>query len=239
MKSFFTTGLAGLALAALLSAPASAAITLDGLYDAAYGAPKSLVSYDPGAPLGNFAAPGTTNHAAAYAIFLASDATAVYGLLLGDRVSGLPFANLYFDIDPANNNGSDIGFEITNDRAFVPGIAGYSGPLAGLSYALSGDGKSLEFSIQNALFTSAIPGLTYYGGQEFPSFGDFVTLRLSQSLGYSVAGGAPYGPNRLGAVTIQGPAAVPEPATWAFLILGFGLTGVMLRRRHFVPVLAR
>lgn len=33
-------------------------------------------------------------------------------------------------------------------------------------------------------------------------------------------------------------AAVPEPATWAVMIVGFGMAGAMLRRRRLVPVCA-
>ena len=33
-------------------------------------------------------------------------------------------------------------------------------------------------------------------------------------------------------------AAVPEPATWAVMIVGFGMAGAMLRRRRLVPVRA-
>ena len=32
--------------------------------------------------------------------------------------------------------------------------------------------------------------------------------------------------------------AVPEPASWALMILGFGLTGAALRRRRIVAVAA-
>ena len=35
-------------------------------------------------------------------------------------------------------------------------------------------------------------------------------------------------------ITIPGGAAVPEPATWAMMILGFGLIGVTARRRRSV-----
>ena len=31
-------------------------------------------------------------------------------------------------------------------------------------------------------------------------------------------------------------SAVPEPATWAFMIVGFGLTGATLRRRSLVQL---
>lgn len=57
-----------------------------------------------------------------------------------------------------------------------------------------------------------------------------MVLRLSQSFGYSVAGGRTYGADRLGEASI---AAVPVPtAAWA----GFGLLGSlgtlkMIRRR--------
>jgi hypothetical protein len=36
-------------------------------------------------------------------------------------------------------------------------------------------------------------------------------------------------------ISFQGPAGVPEPATWAMMIMGFGLMGSALRRRRMVP----
>ena len=45
-------------------------------------------------------------------------------------------------------------------------------------------------------------------------------MRLSQSFGYAVAGGASYGPDRLGAVTLASP--VPGP------IVGAGLSGLVM-----------
>ena len=35
-----------------------------------------------------------------------------------------------------------------------------------------------------------------------------------------------------------GPSAVPEPAAWALMIVGLGLTGAFLRRRHGRPAIA-
>lgn len=40
-----------------------------------------------------------------------------------------------------------------------------------------------------------------------------------------------------GVVTISNGAAVPEPATWALMISGFGLAGMALRRRRAATVL--
>jgi hypothetical protein len=48
------------------------------------------------------------------------------------------------------------------------------------------------------------------------------TLRLMQTA-FSV--------NSLSIETLQGPAAVPEPASWALMIAGFGLVGSAIRRR--------
>jgi hypothetical protein len=201
---------------------ANAAILVDGAYDVDYGAPKSSVGYDPAAPLGNFGSPGTTNHTTGYNIYLTEQGGSVYGFLQAfGPGTPLPFANLYFDLDRANGNGSDLGFEIFNDRAFVPGMPGYSG-LLGLQTAVSLDGTGLEFSIPDTLFTGPISGLTYYPGQEFPGPGDDIVLRLSQSFGYSVAGGATYGDDRLGVVTLAAPLAVPGP------VVGAGLPGLVM-----------
>jgi hypothetical protein len=224
--------LAASAATFLCAGAALAGPIIDGSYDAAYGVAKSTVTLNSALASYDFGAPTQYSNATSYSIFLATDADFVYGYFKADTVGNGSFANIYFDIDPANNNGSDLGFEVTNDRAFVPGMAGYSGPLAGLNFAISGDGTGVEFSIANELFTGPIGGLTYYGGQDFPSVGDDIVLRLSQSFNYTVAGGASYGPDRLGRVTLGAEAgAVPEPATWAMMISGFGMVGGAMRRR--------
>jgi len=215
-------------LAAAISAPAHAGIVIDGIYDADYGASTASVTYNPAAPLGNFGTPGTENHMSGYEIFLTADADYLYGFIDGDTAGALASTNLYFDLDVAAGNGSDLGFEVFNDRAFIPGVGGYSAPL-GIATAFTSDasGVNLEFAIPIQYFTTAIAGLSYYPGRSLATPGGTVRLNLSQSLGYSVAGGqANYGSDRLGVV---GLSAVPEPATWAMMIVGFGATGLMVR----------
>lgn len=227
--------LAASAALALLPSAALATPVIDGAYDAEYGLATAFVTLNPGVASYDFGAPTQYSEATGYEIFLTSDANSVFGYLKADAPGAGPFANLYFDLDPANGNGSDLGFEITNDRAFVPGIGGYSDPLSGLNFALSGDNTAIEFSISNDLLTGPIAGLSYYPGHDFPGLGDSINLRLSQSFNYTVSGGDSYGSNRLGSISVGGVSAVPEPATWAMMIAGFGLIGAAMRRRRLAP----
>ena len=225
------------AAAIVFAAPAAAQVTIDGNLDAAYGGAKAFVQQSPGTPPnGNFQAP-TQFSDTAYRIHLTSDANNVYGFLQSDSLGIGPFANLYFDLDPANNNGSDLGFEINpvSVTAFVPGRNGQPGfntVLSSSLYSLFAQSNVVEFALSNSLFNQPIPGLIYYSGQEFPTNGGDIVLRLSQSFGFAVAGGATFGADRLGRVTVAAATpAVPEPATWAMMMLGFGGVGYAMRRR--------
>ena len=226
---FFLAGAAVLAL----SSQAHAGITVDGYYDAAYGAAKSTVAYDPGAPDSNFGSPTNASKYIGYSIFLAEDAGSVYGYLRADGplASVGPFANVYWDLDPGNSNGSDLGFELSSgaQNVFIPGRSPTLA-IGGITVATSADQLGVEFAIPDAYFEAALPGLSYYAGRDLALPGGKITLRLSQSFGYSVAGGATYGDDRLGAVTLSG--AVPEPATWAMMLMGFAGLGLALRSRR-------
>jgi hypothetical protein len=220
--------IAAAAMAAIATS-AHASISVDGALDGAY-VHTATVAYDPAAPEGNFQSATGASDAIGYDIYLASDANNVYGYLKtsGPGTEVGDFANLYWDLDPANGNGSDIGFEVTNSRGFVAGGSGYS-PVALTYFASSG---IVEFSIPNSYFMVPMAGLEgqYDPAQQFAAVGDKITLRLSQSFGYSVAGGPTYGDNRLGSVTLGG--AVPEPAGWSMMILGFLGAGSALRSRR-------
>jgi hypothetical protein len=195
------------------------------------------VATDPSAPTSNFGSPGNTA-TAGYDLTLGDNGSSVIGLInqTGGTSAGA-FANLYFDLNPTVMDGSDLGFELGGGSltAFIPGKNGQAGfstvidpGLYSFSAVTVAGLTALNFSLANSLFTSPIAGLSYYSGQTFESV---VTLRLSQSLSYSVAGGASYGPDRLGSVTVGSAGAVPEPVTWGMMVVGFGVVGLGMRRR--------
>lgn len=211
-------------MAAALGAHA-APTGVDGVIGAEWGAPTASVAYDPGAPLGNFGTPGTTNHNVAYDIYLRSDGAYVYGAVkaLGST-GGLDFANIYFNVDALPGPGSDLGVEVTNDRFFIPGGAGYTADTLGLLTYAIGAGV-IEFAVDWSVFLDDVYGMGF--NTAIP--GSKLLMSLSQSFGYSVAGGPPYGPDRLGAVTV--PDEVPAPATWLLVLLALSLGGLGARRR--------
>jgi len=212
---FATKAIAWSIVALSYVSAANAAIIVDGLYDADYGAATASVAHDINAPTSNFGAPGNTTAGADYNVFLTNQGGLVYGLvqITGNAsFSAGPFANLYF----GNSTGSTIGFEITNGNVFKPGVAGTFALT--YAFAVAPDGSGVEFALPESVFTGPV-GATGINAGLNP--GDQLFLRLSQSFGYSVAGGASYGPDRLGTVTLEA-APVPGP------IVGAGLPGLVM-----------
>ena len=230
--------LAGAAALAFLASSASAAISVDGVRDAAYGAPTFKVAYDTTVPGGFFGGPAVgTSTNAAYNIYGKVSDDTFYGFWQANPDGtgpNAPFSavNVYFDTNGNSTLGSDIGFEVGNDRAFRPGVFtggpnndGYSAPL-GLDFAFTTN--SFEFAIPLELLRSGIASLQNYGPAQFLPKGGKLTITISQAFGHDVVRDPNFGPKRLG----QFSTPVPEPATWALMIGGFGLVGAAMRRRH-------
>jgi hypothetical protein len=186
------------------------------------------VNYDSNAPESNFSAPTNESDSTAYSITMTSDATNVYVQLTvasPSNYTGYNFANLYFDTTAVTpTTGSDIGFEVTNSDAFIPGGAGpVSTAGTGLSYTASNG--SIDFVLPWSYLETDPNNL---GFTEISATNNVLRLNLSQSFGYSVAGGsASYGDTRLGEVTLT----TPEPSALSLVLIGGLGTALFARRR--------
>ena len=223
-----------------------AQVSVDGVRGAEWtGVAPTSVLYDSAAPIGNFGTPTNKNHTVAYDVYLRSDNNYVYGFLetkpAGAGIDSydptLAFTNLYFSTNPFGLGGTgsgSIGFELQNNRAFKPGGTGYlAGTLTGLGFSIvtipgtaygsGGAASVVEFAAPWSYFTSDPQTAPFV---LMDQTNNKLRLNLSQSFGYSVAGGATdYGTNRLGVLTLP----VPEPATLA--VVALGMVALLKRKR--------
>ena len=229
----FALALLGLAA---LAPSAKAQTTLSGLSDFT-GVTPVHVNYSATAPESNFSSgPVSSDDTVAYDVYLKGDANNVYGLLTTDPAAGdnsantADFANVYLSTNPAD--GTNVGFEVTNYNAFVPG--GKSG------YDLHGTGfttldttgtngsRTIEFAIPWNFFTTDPLNM---GFEKIQPGGTF-QIRDSQSFGYTYVGGNGFGPTRLGQITYDDISPAPEPSQIAGLSFSaLGALGLVLKAR--------
>jgi hypothetical protein len=153
------------------------------------------------------------------------NANAVAGAgLLSFNVDG------FLSLDGEGNCCTDI-FELTVNAL----------PVLQLSYNLGGGGNNVVFlDLNGATITGGDPNpnnISFAGGQLQISL-PVALLAGANSFGFSYSGGAQgIGDEAWGisSVLLTGPDAVPEPGSWALLLVGFGAVGSAMRR-HKVRV---
>ena len=129
-----------------------------------------------------------------------------------------------FTIDSSAPNSFNTSALIGN-QIFFNNVAGTFGGSAGTANISFGTNLIADLNIQssNLGFTQlSVPGDLFTGSASSPIF-NIGTFNLS--------GGFTAGPATL-TISRAAVAAVPEPGTWAMMLLGFGAIGVVVRRRR-------
>ncbi len=214
-----TLGLTGIALAlSVIVAPAHAAQIFATSYDTPNGSGQasggSFNYWDL-----NYSGAGSTT----------TDGAALSGGL-GDLTDGVIASDFWFNVENAGGTGPWVGWRrsttsnplVTFNFAGSPAINEvrfhFDDSGAGGVFAPSGiliDGMSTSYvngGISSSLLTVSLTGLSLTGGShtiQFLNSPEWIFVSEVEFFG----------------------AAVPEPASWALMIAGFGLTGAATRRR--------
>jgi len=124
-------------------------------------------------------------------------------------------------------NGTGNNF---NEANFSPFAGGVNAVLT-LDTAQTGTLNFFSSFQANALFSFALSGLFTADGQGALPGGGITVSNASSIANTTINAGSPG--------TLAVTAAVPEPATWAMMLMGFGAMGVSLRRRRKLTSIAQ
>jgi hypothetical protein len=164
----------------------------------------------------------------------------------GGDLSGLGFKSVY-TFDTSIGLGDEV-------PAYAPGEGriGSSGFITGESLTINGLTHSENFTSHNEVvydpfgFADVFYGaygpvfatqhlnnsLSYGGFHSFTETGSGTAANQGSSFAFLGGSLATTGQLDTQRVTLAGPGAVPEPASWALMLLGFGTMGAMLRHRQ-------
>ena len=177
-----------------------------------------------------------------YTLTTSDDGTNFYNTFTTSSTNALDFANIYFDtnVGQAGENGSNLGFEITNDRAFIPGVNGvyYDLSKTGVTFTdvLMGNTRTISLITPNSFFLNDPTGIPF--AKTLP--GGEVTVHYSQAFDYTFVGGSNNYtlPNELGGAIVNTPPATPEPAGLEYMALA-GLSAITMGGRRLLARIRR
>ena len=132
----------------------------------------------------------------------------------------------YFNRTLANNGGAAVTDSSYHMLAYSYASSGITIYLDGASYANAG-----AFSPQLFNQPDYLIGLRHQAAGGFNGNG-YLAGSVDQASVYNRALSA----SDVATLYAEGPSAVPEPASWALMLIGFGGLGVAVRARHRVAV---
>jgi len=146
-------------------------------------------------------------------------------------------------IDPAGTDVYAIGLgnKVSFDYAVIPGAVDLSNATALLTILNVGTGQHFSFD-PAAVADNATSGTAYENSEQLAFFP--VGFTTAQNFTYDVTLTLSNVPNSTGPLSVENiikvgsGAAVPEPSTWALMILGMGGVGATLRRTRKTAGLA-
>lgn len=139
---------------------------------------------------------------------------------VGGSFDFYPGNGSYLDMDGSSGSGHDPAGEITSILGFGPGT--YK-----LTFLLGGNARGAP--ARKTIFSLGdwTDDLTLASGDGLALRSYTFTTTVAGSLIFADDGPGNQQGNILDEITLS--SAVPEPATWAMMIVGFGLTGSMVR----------
>jgi choice-of-anchor A domain-containing protein len=156
-------------------------------------------------------------------------------------ISGATLANTNtFTINLTPGSTILINVDGTADSFSNAGIFINGGNASNVLWNFS-DATTLSFAGISILGSVLAPNAKYLGGWGQLN-GELIVKDFTDERGATqINNENPFSGNLLGLApppAARGVAAIPEPATWAMMIGGFGMVGAMLRRRRAVPLAA-
>ncbi len=140
-------------------------------------------------------------------------------------------------------SGSDVILTSADFRPFYAYGSGFNFPDLPVTRGAYGEGGLFEIAgvFEHILYFDVIganPDITLATNvQAITASNSLLNFGNSAHLGFVLPQGATFTSQSGAALTRSAfPGAVPEPKSWAMLIIGFGLSGTMLRRRRSVAV---
>jgi hypothetical protein len=155
-------------------------------------------------------------------VFLATSPPGSVDLIgAGGSFDFYPGNGSYLDLDGSSGTGNDPAGEITSILSFGPGS--YT-----LSFYLGGNARGAPAQTTRVILGDFSTDITLASGNPLTHYTFSFNTASAGSLIFRELGPS----NQQGNILDNVSLAVPEPATWAMMILGFGGVGAMVRRRH-------